>query len=387
MIFRLPKLSESNSFFLFGARGTGKTSLVKERFLGSTTLYLDLLQDAAFEEYNLTPGLLEQRLIAEPYVDRIIIDEVQRVPALLNEVHRIIELYKQHQFILTGSSSRKLKRGGANLLAGRAWVYHLFPLTSPEFGELFDLTNVLSWGGLPKLLEICSDDDKREYLRAYTSTYLREEILQEQILRELRPFQRFLPIAAQSSGDIINYSAVAREVGVTPPTIEGYFQILEDTLLGLRLPAYHQSLRKQERLAPKFYLFDIGITRSLLRQLHAPPQPGTYSFGKLFEQFVILEIIRLSSYQRRDDAFFYYRTQGGLEVDLVIDRSGEDPIFIEIKSTERILPDHTNHLERLAADHPKGRFLCFSLEKTPRQIGPVRALHWQDGLRELGLRS
>lgn len=385
MLSRLINPSQLHSFFLFGARGTGKTSLVRERFLNPSTLYIDLLLDSEFESLNLKPDSLLERLAGLPSIDRVVIDEVQKIPAILDLVHRILEQDRKHQFILTGSSARKLKRGGGNLLAGRAWVYHLFPMTSTELGDLFNLHQTLAWGSLPRLLELSDDGDKLEFFRAYTSTYLKEEILQEQLIRELRPFQRFLPIAAQTSGEIVNYSKIARDIGVAPPTVESYFQILEDTMLGFRLPSYHPSLRKQERLSPKFYLFDIGVTRSLTRQLQAPPQQGTYAFGKLFEQFLILEIIRLSSYQRRDDAFFYYQTYGDLEVDLVIDRPGEQPIFIEIKSAEQVQDSHVAHLAAIAADLPAASYYCFSLDKHPARKGAIYCLHWTDGLRELGL--
>jgi len=385
MLSRLINPSQLHSFFLFGARGTGKTSLVRERFLNPSTLYIDLLLDSEFESLNLKPDSLLERLAGLPSIDRVVIDEVQKIPAILDLVHRILEQDRKHQFILTGSSARKLKRGGGNLLAGRAWVYHLFPMTSTELGDLFNLHQTLAWGSLPRLLELSDDGDKLEFFRAYTSTYLKEEILQEQLIRELRPFQRFLPIAAQTSGEIVNYSKIARDIGVAPPTVESYFQILEDTMLGFRLPSYHPLLRKQERLSPKFYLFDIGVTRSLMRQLQAPPQQGTYAFGKLFEQFIILEIIRLSSYQRRDDAFFYYQTYGDLEVDLVIDRPGEQPIFIEIKSAEQVQDSHVAHLAAIAADLPAASYYCFSLDKHPARKGAIYCLHWTDGLRELGL--
>lgn len=388
MINRLLKPSKTNSFFLFGARGTGKTSLLKEHFISPDTLYIDLLSDSEFEALNLEPDSLEARLKASKSTRRVIVDEVQKVPALLDVVHRLIESFTGVQFILTGSSARKLKRGGANLLAGRAWVYHLYPLSFGELGEQFLLQSALEWGGLPGHLKFESDNDKKEFFRAYTSTYLREEILQEQLIRDLKPFQRFLPIAAQNSGDVINFSKIGRDVGVAPQTAESYFQILEDTLLGFRLPAFHHSLRKQERMNPKFYLFDTGVLRTLLRTIGTPLQPGTYAYGRAFEHLLIREIITLSSYARRDDEFYYYATYGGREVDLVIDRGPEGLVFIEIKSTSSVSDDDLRHLTALSRESKlkDASFYCLSLDETPKKKEGVLCLHWIAGLTELGLR-
>jgi len=387
MIERLIKPSKINSFFLFGARGTGKTSLIKEHFLGPDVLYIDLLRDAEFEALNIQPDSLEARLLAKPDLKRVVIDEVQKIPALLDVVHLLIENHKGVQFVLTGSSARKLKRGGANLLAGRAWVYHLYPLSYVELGEQFSLQQALEWGGLPGHLAFDAADDKREFFRAYTSTYLREEILQEQLVRDLKPFQRFLPVAAQNSGSVINFSKIGRDVGVAPQTAESYFQILEDTLLGFRLPAFHRSIRKQERMNPKFYLFDTGVLRTLLKTIGAPLQPGTYAFGRAFEHFLIQQIIALSSYARRDDEFYYYATHGGREVDLVIVRGSEELLFIEIKSTDRISEDDLRHLNALSHESKlkDASFYCFSLDKKATKKDKVLCLYWKEGLRELGL--
>jgi len=266
-------------------------------------------------------------------------------------------------------------------------VYNLYPLSYAELAEQFSLQSALEWGGLPGHLIFEAPEDKKEFFRAYTSTYLKEEVLQEQLVRDLKPFQRFLPIAAQYSGDVVNFSKIGRSVGVAPQTAESYFQILEDTLLGFRLPAFHRSLRKQERVNPKFYLFDNGVLRTLLKTLGSPLQAGTYAFGRAFEHFLIREIITLSSYQRRDDDFFYYATHGGREVDLVIDRGPEELIFIEIKSTNTISEDALWHLDALSKD-PKlerARFYCLSLDKRASKRGKVLCLHWQEGLKELGL--
>ncbi|MCI5065949.1 AAA family ATPase [bacterium] len=389
MVKRLLNPSETHSFFLFGARGTGKTSLIKERFLGDNTLYIDLLRDIEFEALNLEPDSLIGRVAARPGLQRVVIDEVQKVPALLDTVHHLIETHKDLQFILTGSSARKLKRGGANLLAGRAWKYHLYPFLSDELHEDFSLETSLEWGGLPGHFELSSPEDKKEFFRAYTTMYLREEILQEQLVRDLRPFQRFLTVAAQTSGAIVNFSKVGRDIGVAPQTAESYFQILEDTLLGFRLPAFQPSLRKQERTNPKFYLFDIGVVRALLRTIGTPLSPGTYAYGRAFEHFLLSEIIALSSYNRRDDVFSYYATHGGREVDLVIDRGPEGLVFIEIKSTDSVGDDDLKHLAALAKEKSlkDASFYCFSCDPRAVKRGSVLCLYWQDGLERLGLRQ
>jgi len=208
-----------------------------------------------------------------------------------------------------------------------------------------------------------------------------------QLVRDLKPFQRFLPIAAQSSGQIINFSQIGRDVGVAPQTAEGYFQILEDTLLGFHLPSYHPSLRKQERMSSKFYLFDIGVLRALLRTIGTTLQSGTYAFGRAFEHFVIREIISLSSYQRKNDEFYYYATHGGREIDLVIDRGSKEKIFIEIKSKDNISAEDIRHLEAISSEKKlkDSSYYCLSLDKNAKKFGNVLCLPWQEGLKELGL--
>jgi predicted AAA+ superfamily ATPase len=221
-------------------------------------LYIDLLDLATEDLFRTHPEELRQQILAKKDCDWVVIDEVQKLPRLLDTVHQLIE-EKRAKFILSGSSARKLKRGSANLLAWRAFVYHLHPLTSVEYGATFSLQEVLEWGALPKLLEFQNASDKIEFLRAYALTYLKEEIQVEQLVRNLDPFRQFLEIAAQSNGQIVNYSKIARDVGVDTTTVQNYFSILEDTLIGFHLPAYHRSIRKRQRESPKFYLFDPGV--------------------------------------------------------------------------------------------------------------------------------
>ena len=378
-------MPKKESFFLFGARGTGKTTLIKGKFFDDFTIRLDLLRSKSFNDYSLNTDLLRNQIEAFETVKKVIIDEIQRIPNLLNDVHALIEDYPNIQFILTGSSARKLKRDGANLLAGRAQVHNLYPLTALELGESFNLDKTLRWGSLPKIFSLENEQDYREFLIAYTDTYLREEILQEQLIRKLEPFQRFLPIAAQMSGKILNYSSISRDVGVASQTVENYFEILTDTLLGFPLPSYHPSIRKQERKSPKYFLFDNGVTRSLAGVLESDISPGTSYYGELFEQFVIQEIHRRLSYLRRTDKLFYYQSESGLEIDLVITKPNKPNTFIEIKSATRIKDSHVKNLNRLAKELPDANYYCLSLDTTKQKIGGALCMHFLEGLTELGL--
>ena len=385
MINRIIQFSGKNSFFLFGARGTGKTHLLKERYTSDSNWYIDLLNPELAKKYLLHPTVFAQELAAKKLVPEwVIIDEVQKVPALLDLIHQQIESGKQ-KFILSGSSVRKLKRGAANLLAGRAFVYNLYPLTAKEMGGRFDMEEALNWGTLPKLLDYSDVQDKKEYLRAYANTYLREEILQEQIIRNLEPFQRFLPVAAQMAGKIINYSKIALDAGTSVPTIQSYFQILEDTLLGFTLSQFHESIRKRQRSNPKFYFFDSGIQRALSEELNVSMNPRTFQYGHAFEQVVINEINRLQSYYRKDYRLSYLHTGAGVEIDLIIERPGMKRAAIEIKSTSTISVSDLRGLLSLGKDIPNCELFCFSMDKVPKIIEGVQCLPWQAGLVEVGL--
>ncbi len=359
--------------------------MLRKKYPDDISSYIDLLNPELARRYLLNPQVLLQELAArKKSPEWIIIDEVQKVPALLDLIHQQIESGRQ-KFILCGSSARKLKRGAANLLAGRAFVYNLYPLTAKELGSKFSLNSALNWGTLPKLLDLPDDEDKKEYLRAYANTYLREEILQEQIIRNLEPFQRFLSVAAQMAGKVINYSRLALDAGTSVPTVQSYFQILEDTLLGFQLPQFHESIRKRQRTNPKFYFFDGGIQRALSDELNVPVNPRTYTYGLAFEQFVINEINRLQSYYRKDYRLSYILTGAGVEIDLIVERPGLKRAGIEIKSTTSITPADIKALLTLGKDIPNCEMFCFSLDAVPKMIDGVRCLPWQQGLVELGL--
>ncbi|MGH7798763.1 MAG: ATP-binding protein [Candidatus Binatia bacterium] len=379
------KLPKNNSFFLFGARGTGKTHLLKERFEKLASLYIDLLDPEQNETFNLRPRTLAQRLAAlSPDIEWIIIDEIQKAAKLLDIVHQQIESAR-FKFALTGSSARKLRHGSANLLAGRAFVYYLFPLTAREIGEPFSLQTALAWGTLPRVLTLETNEDKRDFLRTYTHTYLQEEITQEQIVRRLDPFRRFLGVASQMSGQIINFSKIGREAGASTVTVQTYFQILEDTLIGTVIEPFHEFVRKRQRGNPKFYLFDTGIQRALSNTLQVELAPQTYAFGTAFEHFVVNEIIRLQSYAKKDYRLSYLRTKDGVEIDLVIERPSLKRALVEIKSTERVADDDLRSLIHLGKDVTNSEAFCLSRDPNAKKIGAVSCFPWQQGLIEIGL--
>ena len=385
MFDRLLRTTTRNSFFIFGARGTGKTTYIKQMFSLDESIYVDLLDPVVEDRYRRSPQRLEHEVLALPDgVDWVLIDEVQRVPRLLDVVHRLIETTSK-RFVLTGSSARKLRRGASNLLAGRAFVYNLYPLTVPELGDVLTLDDTLHWGTLPQIYSLSLDGDKQEYLRAYALTYLREEIVAEQLVRGLDPFRYFLEVAAQSTGHILNYAKISRDVGVDSKTVISYFSILEDTLVGFLLPAYHRSIRKKQRDNPKFYFFDTGVKRALDRTLQLSLNAGTYEYGRLFEQFIVTQITHLTRYRFPDWRLSYLRTSSGAEVDLIIERPGLPEVLIEIKSTLSVDDQDVRSLVRFMKDFDDPLALCISQDRTRMQIRNVLCVHWLDALTELGL--
>lgn len=385
MFNRSLNISQRSSFFLFGPRGTGKTHFLKHHLVDDSAFYVDLLTPRTFQTLSLRPEALVEQLAELPSSKKwVVIDEVQKLPVLLDLVHQQIEAGR-FQFALTGSSARKLKQSGVNLLAGRAFVYHLFPLTSREIGDRFSLQSALEWGTLPRQFALEDPSDKEEYLRSYAHTYLQEEITQEQIVRRLEPFRRFLLVAAQMSGQVINFARVARDVGTSIPTVQSYFQILEDTLMGFLLEPFHESVRKRQRGNPKFYFFDTGVLRALSQTLTVSIPPSTFAYGNLFEHFVLNEIRRLQSYARKDFRFSYLRTQNDVEIDVIIERPGLPRALVEIKSTDRIQPEDVRALKQLQPDIANSEAFCLSRDPDAKRVDGIRCLPWSQGLQELGL--
>ena len=384
MFDRILKPTKVNSYFLFGARGTGKTTWLHSHFTKEKSLFIDLLDPEEEDLFSRTPTEFTNRINAHLNFEWIVIDEIQKVPKLLNLVHMHIEKDKK-RFILTGSSARKLKRGVSNLLAGRAFVYHLHPLTHMELKDAFNLYEVLEYGTLPQIYSYDNVDDKAQFLRSYALTYLKEEIYAEQIIRRLDPFRQFLEVAAQSNGKIINFSKIAEDIGVDTKTVQSYYSILEDTLIGIMLPSYHTSIRKRQRQNPKFFLFDLGIKRALERSLTIGLMEGTYGFGRAFEHFIILEIIRLSQYQNKDWTFSYLQTKDNAEIDLIIDRPGMPTVLIDIKSTKQIKERDTLTLNRFAKDIKNSEQFCISRDEHEKKIGSVWCCPWQSAFTKIGL--
>lgn len=385
MIHRLLNTPLSNSFFLFGPRGTGKTSYVKALLVGKEHVTIDLLDQNVFSTLQAYPEELQRFINTQTEKKGIVfIDEVQKVPSLLDVVHRNIE--KHHLcFILSGSSARKLRRGSANLLAGRAFTFQLFPLLEKELGETFDLERSLHWGLLPKIWSLHDPLERSLFLQAYTETYIREEIVAEQVIRKLPPFRRFLQVAAQCNSQVINYANIAADASTDPSNVRNYYQVLEDTLLGFFLEPFHLSIRKRQRLSPKFYFFDTGVVRALQQNLDIPVRQGSYEYGRLFETFLILQIQALLKYSNRQFQLSYLLTKDKAEVDVIIERAGEPRYFVEIKSGVSVRDEDLRSLRRLTQEVSGARPICLYNGTTRLRSQDVDILPWREGLLEMGL--
>lgn len=379
MFPRLINLPKSQSFFIFGPRGTGKSTLIQMSYDPKEILNIDLLLYKTENQYARDPDLLYRQVKALPsHIKTVVLDEVQKLPKLLDIVHKLIE-ETDKQFVLTGSSARKLKQGGANLLAGRAFERSIHPLTVHELGESFDLSFTMRWGSLPGIFKFIHDEDRMDFLLAYANTYLKEEVVGEQFIRNLEPFRKFLEVAAQHNGKIINYSNIASDVGADPKTVRSYFSILEDTLVGFLLEPYLKSTRKRVHRSPKFYFFDLGVCRALGNLLTVPPNPSTAYYGDLFEHFVVLEFIRKEAYNKKGYRF-YYLADERQEVDLMIERPGKQLVIIEIKSSQQIQKRHLSSLLAMKKTFPQAELFCLSQDPVIQDFDGLKAVPWGEGL-------
>ncbi len=333
-------MAPARSFFLFGPRGSGKSTWLRQEF--GDAIWVDLLEESRYQSYLANPALFAQVLEGVPVGSWVVVDEIQRLPNLLNEVHRFIESDKKLKFALSGSSSRKLKRAGVNLLAGRATRRFMEGLLPEELGNDFDLETVLRFGSLPLIWQA---EDRVEALQDYAQLYLREEIQAEAIVRNLPAFARFLPIAALCHGQIISIASLARDAEAHRTTIQGYVDILEDTLLAFRLPAFETKLRIKEKRHPKLYFVDPGIVRSLKKNLYPV---AAEEYGHLFEGWFVNYLRTYNFYQPIFDEISYWAVnETKLEVDIILAK-GNEKVAIEIKSAPRLRKEDFEGLKAIA---------------------------------------
>lgn len=363
--------SENESIFLWGARQTGKSTLLQLHF--PNTRYIDLLKSDEFERYNRRTSLLREELSLLPENELIIIDEIQKIPELLDEVQWLMT-NKNHRFILSGSSARKLRRSGVNLLGGRAIRKHLYPFVSAEIPD-FDLIKACNNGMMPRHYLV---DDASKRIHAYVGDYLQQEIKAEALTRNLKTFSQFMEIAALSNGEVVNYNNIASECGVSAPTVKEYFSVLEETLIGYTIPAFTKNVKRRVIQSPKFYYFDVGVANFLLKRKSL--LPGSAEFGHAFEHFIIQEIIAYIGYSESQHSLSYWRTTSGYEVDAVI---GNANIAIEIKSTEEVHSHHTRGLKAFSEEFPNSRLIIVSMDKYPRRMNEIDVLPAQNFLKML----
>lgn len=364
------------SFFLFGPRGTGKSTWVRDALPGA--LHLDLLESGLYLELLAAPERLESKIPPE-HRGWVVLDEVQKVPALLDEVHRLIER-KKLRFALTGSSARKLRRGGVNLLAGRALTMRMHPLTRAELGRAFDLRHSLRFGQLPVVQTDRDPNAARAYLASYVATYLREEVMQEGLTRNLAAFGRFLEAASFSQASQLNVSAVARDCAVERKVVEDYFGILEDLLIGVRVPVFARRARRRVASHPKFFLFDVGVFRAV--RPRGPLDSVEEVEGAALETLLFEELRALNDYARADYSINYWRSAAGLEVDLVL--YGERGLCaFEVKRSARLRREDLKSLEAFLEDYPMTRAtVAYGGERVDR-AGAIRILPFGRCLQEL----
>ena len=363
----LSALLAKRSHFLFGPRQTGKTSLIRHS-LPKAKVY-DLLDSSVFLAFGRNPGRLEEELGPEDSI--VVIDEIQRLPSLLNEVHRLIES-RGVRFLLTGSSSRKLRRGGVNLLGGRARIKHLHPLTWRELGDRFDLNRAVNRGLLPS---IYFSDDPRADLEAYVGAYLQQEIVAEGAARNVPAFSRFLKVAAYCNATIVNFTNLANDAQVARTTVYEYFEILKDTLVLHELPAWKQSKKRKPFSSSKYYFFDAGVVAALQEREF---RPGTPEFGDAFETYLMHELSSYVDYVSSESLSFW-RSTSGFEVDFLLG----DHTAVEVKAKANVSLQDLKSLKALAEEKKFKRYICVSLEPRARQVGDISVLPWKSFLGAL----
>ena len=352
----------NDSAFLWGARQVGKTTWLNSEFSKCRTY--DLLRPTEFERLLRRPELLSEELEDFGEGDTVVIDEIQKLPQLLDEVHSLIQR-KNIRFILSGSSARKLRRMGTNLLGGRATREQMFPLVSAEIPD-FDLVRAVNNGMIPRHYMV---KNPWERLGGYIGVYLNEEIKEEALARNLKTFSRFMEVAAQCDGEMIVYKNIAQDCGVDYRTVKEYFSILEDTLIGYLVPGFTGTKKRKSIAASKFYFFDVGIVNYLMHRREL--KPGSDDFGHAFEHFIIQELIAYIGYHHVEERISYWRTPNGYEVDAII---GDGRVAIEIKSTDEVKSRHTRGLKAFSEDYPDARRIIVSLDKYRRKVNDIEII-------------
>jgi len=335
--------------------------------------------------YTANPTVLSQEVLKlSSKVSHVFIDEIQKVPKLLNEVLALMDRKVKQKFILTGSSARKLRWENVNLLGGRAWSLYLFPFTVNELRGEFDLNQVLSFGSLPPIFNEKNDADRCETLRGYVDSYIEQEIKAEAVTRNLSGFIRFLAVAAQCNGEQLNFSSIARDTQLGRDPVREYFTVLQDTLIGRLLLPFHRSERKRHKTSPKFYFFDTGVLRSIQRKLTVPPQPGSFEYDNYFKTFFINEVCKINSYLKKDWNLSFTCTENDVEVDLMIETPKGEVIGIEVKS--KTTPHKTDiyaGYAALKAVHSKAKFVCAHSGERALLVDGLDALPFQHVLSML----
>ena len=361
------------SFFLFGPRGVGKTAWAHEQF--PNALFFDLLDYQTYTQLLAAPQRLGDQ-IPQGYKGWVVVDEIQRVPELLNEVHRLIEM-RRLRFVLTGSSARKLRQRGVNLLAGRALTRHLHPLMASELGSDFDLKRALRWGCLPLA---CTSEKPQDYLNSYAATYLREEVQQEGFARNIGAFGRFLEAASFSQGSVLNMAAVARECAVSAKVVEDYFSILEDLLIAVRLPVFTKYAKRRLIAHPKFYYFDAGVFQSI--RPRGPLDATEQIHGAALETLFLQQARALNDYRDLGYRLHYWRTAIGEEVDFVL--YGERGLrAFEVKMAQNIRPDDLRGLLSFRTDFPQAKAYLLYLGNRRWHDRGVEVLPFADCVTQL----
>lgn len=361
----------NDSVFLWGARQVGKTTLLDELYPDCRRY--DLLRAKDYNRLLRRPELLGEELDSLGPEDTVIIDEVQKIPQLLDEVHSLIQR-RSIRFILSGSSPRKLKRYGANLLGGRAVRKVLYPLVSAEVPD-FDIVRAVNNGMIPRHYLV---ENPWERFRAYINVYLNEEIREEALSRNLQSFSKFLEVAAQSDGEMLVYKNVAQDCGIDYRTVKSYFEILQDTLIGYLIPGFTLSRKRSAVQSPKFYYYDVGITNFLLGRRDM--RPGTELFGHSFEHLIIQELVAWLGYHQSDEKLTYWHTTSGYEVDAII---GEGRVAIEVKSCEEVKSRHLRGLKAFGEEFPDCRLIVVSLDTYRRRMNGVEIIPAMEFLSDL----